>query len=52
MYLCKTAEGYTLLSAPERRVIAQLLPPVIVENGVEQAVTEDFSCDTESCESF
>lgn len=43
MYLCKTAEGYTLLSAPERRVIAQLLPPVIVENGVEQAVTEDFS---------
>ena len=37
MYLCKTCEGWSLLAAPERRVIARLLSPVIVEDGEERA---------------
>ena len=43
MYLCKTPEGWSLLAVPERQVIAELLPPVIVEDGTERAIPADFS---------
>ena len=43
MYLCKTETGYALSQTQCGRVIAQLLPPVIVEDGCEVAPDADFA---------
>ena len=42
MYLCKTCEGWSLLAAPARHVIARLLAPVIVEDGEERVPGDDY----------
>lgn len=43
MYLCKTATGYVLAAQAQGTAIAELLPPVIVEDGAEHAPGTDFS---------
>ena len=42
MYLCKTCEGWSLLAAPARHVIARLLAPVIVEDREERVPGDDY----------